>query len=171
MTLLPWSPDPAPFGNATGFDTVALDVKISIAITMGMKVYRGELPPDIQAEQERHQAAQRERGYELQPLKAITISHDGLTISGDYDGRRYVRGYRSSYWLDELAPDTVVFDFRSLTWEDGKLLAIRGPMLGVDLPEGTVSKLGPLDSMMAGVADDYMRSVGTTLEETGAERS
>jgi hypothetical protein len=168
MTLLPWSPDPAPFGNATGFDTVALDVKIAIAISMNMKVYRGELPPDIQAEQEKARAAGR-TNERPRPLKAITVSHDGLTISGDYDGRSYVRGYRSSYWLDCLTPETVVFDFRSLTWEDGKLLAIRGPMLGVDLPEGTVSKLGPLDSMMAGVADDYMRSVGTSLEETGAE--
>jgi len=169
MTITSWTPDPAPFGNATGFDTVALDVKIAIAIAMDMQVYRGEFPEDIQSEQENHQAAHRERGYDLQPLKAITISWDGLTISGEYTGHRSVSGYRSSYWLDELAPETVVFDFRSLTWENAKSLAIRGPMLGVDLPEGVVSKLGPIDSIMTPVAEDYMRSVGATLADTGAE--
>ncbi len=171
MTLLPWSPEPAPFGNATGFDTVALDVKIAIAIAMDMKVYRGEFPPDIQAEQDARNrfSTLLRRKEHPRPLRAITVSWDGLKISGEYDGRRSVSGYRSSYWLDELTPETVVFDFRSLPWEAAKSLAIRGPMLGVDLPEGVVSKLGPLDSMMAGVADDYMRYAGTTLEETGAE--
>ncbi len=62
-----------------------------------------------------------------------------------------------------------MFDVRTLSWEAAKSYAIRGPLLGVDLPEGVVSKLGPIDSIMAGVADDYMRSVGTSLEETGAE--
>jgi len=181
MTLTSWTPDPAPFGNATGFDTVALDVKIAIAIAMDMQVYRGEFPEDIQAEQEKHRERCPECGQhdnsgdcdhtpnELQPLKAITVSYDGLTISGDYNGRRSIRGYRSTYWLDELAPETVVFDFRTLSWEAAKSLAIRGPMLGVDLPEGVVSKLGPIDKIMAGVADDYMHSVGATLADTGAE--
>lgn len=165
MTLTGWTPEPAPFGNATGFDTVALDVQIAIAISMGMKVYRGEFPADIQAEQEAKAAS----GHLRDPLKAITISHDGLKISGHYDGHRSVSGYRSHYWLDQLAPETVVFDIRSIPWEDAKAFAIRGPLLGVDLPDGVVSKLGPLDSVMAGVAEDYMRYAGTSLEETGAE--
>lgn len=165
MTFTSWTPEPAPFGNATGFDTVALDVQIAIAISMGMKVYRGEFPPDIQAEQEARTAPERE----ADPLKCITISNDGLSISGEYDGHRSVRGYRSHYWLDQLTPDTIVFDVRTLDWEDAKSFAIRGPLTGVDLPEGVVSKLGPIDSVMAGVAEDYMRSVGATLAETGAE--
>lgn len=165
MTLTGWSPEPAPFGNATGFDTVALDVQIAIAISMGMKVYRGHFPEDIQAEQEARTAPERE----ADPLKTITISHDGLAISGHYNGHRSVSGYRSSYWLDQMTPETVVFDIRTLPWELAKSYAIRGPLLGVDLPEGVVSKLGPIDSIMAGVAEDYMRHAGTSLEETGAE--
>lgn len=165
MTLTSWTPEPAPFGNATGFDTVALDVQVTIAETMGMTVYRGCLPEDIQAEQEAMPAS----GSLRDPLKAITISWDGLSISGEYDGRRSVRGYRSSFWLDQLTPETVVFDVRTLEWEDAKRYSIRGPLCGVDLPDGVVSKLGPIDPIMAGVAEDYMRSVGTSLDETGAE--
>jgi hypothetical protein len=165
MTLTSWRPDPAPFGNATGFDTVALDVLISIAISMGMQVYRGEFPEDIQAEQEARTAPERE----ADPLKTITVSHDGLAISGHYNGHRSVSGYRSSYWLDQMTPETIVFDFRSLPWEAARSLAIRGPLLGVDLPEGVVSKLGPIDEIMVPVAEAYMRHAGTTLEETGAE--
>lgn len=181
MTLLPWKPEPAPFGNATGFDTVALDVQIAIAISMGMKVYRGCFPEDIQTEQEAHRERCPECGQadncgdcdhtpnKPDPLKTITISHDGLKISGNYNGHRSVSGYRSGYWLDQMTPDTVVFDIRTLPWESAKSYAIRGPLLGVDLPEGVVSKLDPLDSIMADVAEQFMNSVGATLEETGAE--
>lgn len=168
MTLVPWTPDPEPFGNATGFDTVALDVKVRIAERMGMTVTIGRFPDDYQTVQEED----RERGRSSEkprPIKAFTISHDGLTVSGDYDGRSHIRGYWSSYWLDSMTPETLVFDFRTLTWDQARTLAVRGPMLGVDLPDGMVSKLGPIDPMMAAVADNYMRHAGASLAETGAE--
>lgn len=168
MTLMSWTPDPAPFGNATGFDTVALNVLVTIAESLGMAVYRGQFPEDIQGEQER-KADAHERVTQAGPLKSVTISHDGLSISGERGSGSSVHGYRSNYWLHEITPETVVFDFRSLPWEQAKSLAIRGPMVDVDLADGLVSKLGPIDRTMAKVADDYMRHVGATLEDTGAE--
>ena len=164
MTLVPWEPEPFPFGNATGFDRVSLDVKVQIAERLGMKVTRGKFPDDIQAEQEE---MTHEKGE--QPLKEITISADGLTISGDYSSGRSIRGYRSSRWLGQMTPHTVVFDFRSVPFEIASKIAIRGPMIDVDLPDGMVSKLGPIDPLMVPVAEAYMNFAGTSLAEVGAE--
>lgn len=168
MSLVPWTPDPEPFGNASGFDRVALDVKVTIAALMGMTITFGHFVEDIQAEQE----ASTYRNERDDPLKSITVSHDGLSISGDYSSGRSIQGYRSSYWLDSMTPRTVVFDFRSLPWEQARKLAVRGPMLDVDLADGMVSKLFPADDelgVMRDVAEDYMRYAGTSVAEVRGE--
>src|SRR5262249_55209741 len=98
-----WNPDPAPFGNARGLDYVSLEVKIRIALRFDANVYYGELPADIAAEQPaRLDAARRaygDRHTDYGPddaFAALTISHDGLTISGEHaDGNGHTSGYRS----------------------------------------------------------------------------
>jgi len=141
-----WSPDPAPFGSARGLDYVALDVKRRIAETFGANVIIGRLPADIAAEQpERKLAAEEHYGERAdtapgEPFAAFTISHDGLTLSGERaDGNSHTSGYRGHYWANRIGPETVVFDLRSVPDHLIVTYAVRGPMLDVSLPDGTVS--------------------------------
>lgn len=174
MTLVPWQPEPEPFGNATGFDFVALDVYRTIAERFGATVLVGELPADIAAEQpNRREAAERhygERASHLrpqEPFATFTIAHDGLTLSGHHaDGNGSTSGYRSHYWLDRIGPETIVFDLRSVPDERIVSFAVRGPMSDHRLPDGMISA-ARIPAHMAGVADDYMRYAGASLAETG----
>jgi hypothetical protein len=164
--LVPWESEPEPFGNATGFDMVALDVYRAIAERFGATITVGHFAGDIQAEQE----TRRENGdcnETTEPLASITVSHDGLSISGDWpSGNKSVRGYRSSYWLDRMNEETLVFDLRSVADDLIVKLAVRGPMHNPALPTGMVSTI-TIPAHMAGVADDYMRHAGASLAATG----
>jgi hypothetical protein len=166
MTLVPWTPEPEPFGNATGLDFVATDVKQVIAERFGATVTVGRFADDIQVEQ----AEMRERGRASEPdepLAIITVSHDGLVISGDWpSGNRHISGYRSSFWLDRMNSETVVFDLRSIPDDQVVRYAVRGPMPNPSLPAGMVSTI-TIPARMVGVADAYMGSIGATLAETG----
>lgn len=163
MTLIAWTPEPEPFGNATGLDHVALDVIRVIAVRLGATVLVGELPDDIAEEQKG-----KTQGEPREPFAKFTISWDGgLSLYGiSQDGRSTTNGYRSHTWLDRIGPETLVFDLRPMEWEQAKSYAIRGPMTDPSIPDGMVSKM-TIPSFMAEVADDYMRSVGSSLAETG----
>jgi hypothetical protein len=166
MTLVPWTPEPEPFGNATGLDFVATDVKQVIAERFGATVTVGRFADDIQVEQ----AEMRERGRASEPdepLAIITVSHDGLVISGDWpSGNRHIGGYRSSFWLDRMNSETVVFDLRSIPDDQVVRYAVRGPMSNPSLPAGMVSTI-TIPAHMVDVADAVMGSVGSTLAATG----
>lgn len=163
-----WVDDGSDFGNASGLDYVALDVKVTIAERFGATVLQGELPADIAAEQPaRRDAADRaygERASHLktrEPFAAFTISQDGGTMSGEHaDGNGHTSGYRSHYWLDRIGPETVVFDLRTVPDDRIVRLAVAGPMLDVRLPAGTVSKFGGVPAGMEAVVDAYLAPVG-----------
>lgn len=159
-----WNPDPAPFGNARGLDYVSVDVKARIAHRFGATVTAGHFADDIQAEQEAATAPERDaRDRDREPFAVITVSHDGLTISGDdRDGRGYTRGYRSSYWLDRMDADTIVIDVRTIPEADVMRYAVRGPMADPTLPANSVSGLDvdTSDPMVQTIADNFLGQHG-----------
>lgn len=154
MMLAKWNPDPAPFGNASGFDRVAVDVKRAIAERLGVTVTVGELPGG-------YKTGEAHDRYGVADV--VTISHDGLTVSWEHGANVSTRGYRSSDV--PMGPDTVVFDVRSASWDDACKYAIRGPMLNCELPDGMMSTLGEIPAEMEQVAEDYMRYAGTSVAE------
>jgi len=163
----PWNPDPPPFGNARGFDHVSVDVQQQIAERLGATVTRGALPPDLDAEQQAKNPDHELRD-EREPFAAFTISHDGLSLTGEHaTGRGHTSGYRGHFWLDRIGPDTLVFDLRPMTWENVKSYAIRGPMLNPHLPAGTIDtfNVDDLDGTMQTVADDYLAPYGGTAAQ------
>lgn len=176
MARTQWNPDPRPFGNAKGLDYVSLDVYVCIAERCGATVLTGELPADIAAEQPaRLAAARKQYGDRMTahsgeaPFAKFTISHDGGTLSGEHaDGKGHTSGYRGHYWADRIGPDTVVVDLRTVPDSVIVAFAVRGPMVDVTLPAGTVSRLEGIPAHMAAVADSYLAPYGG-IAETGAE--
>lgn len=154
--LIDWTPEGGPFGNAGGLDYVSIDVKIKIAEDFGATVLIGRLPDDLNEKQQEMTAPERDRHHRTYEI--ITISHDGLTVSGDYKNG-YCRGYRSSYWLDRITPETVVFDLRTVPDDRIVAFAVRGPMVDVSLPPGKVYTM-PIPEHMRGVADAYLAPYG-----------
>lgn len=166
MPVFDWIDDGSDFGNANGLDFVALDVYETIAKRFGATIYHGELPADLLAAHEGREAPGRDSWWK--PYGKITISWDGLTVSGETkDGNTSCRGYWSSYWLDRLEPDTLVVDLRTVP--EGRIvrLAVRGPMVLASLPPGKVSSV-TIPDYMRPVADDYLAPYGG-LAATGAE--
>ncbi len=149
MALHHWKDDGTDFGTARAFDTVATDIYCRLAHRFGATITAGHLPADIEAEQpERREAAERHYGDRAshlkprEPFAVFTISHDGLTLSGDHvDGHSSTRGYRGHYWQDRIGPKTVVVDLRTVPEERIVRFAVSGPMLGVSLPDGTLSRV------------------------------
>jgi hypothetical protein len=175
MSVIAWNPDPAPFGNAAGLDTVSLDVKRVIAERFGVSITVGALPADIDADQParlaaaiKHYGDRRTDHSGDTPFAAVTISHDGLSVSGEHaDGNGHTSGSVYHYWDDRIGPETVVFDCRSVSDADIVRYAVRGPMLGVTLPFGTVCKLGPIPEMLKPVADAYLAAYGSLAATEG----
>lgn len=175
MTRIPWQPDPPPFGNAAGLDSVSSDVHRRICEAHGISVTIGRLPADLDAHQEAdreaHEARYGPRDDERDPFHSFTISQDGGSYSGSStDGTTTTQGYRHSYWSDRIGPSTVVYDWRTADFADAYRCAVRGPMEDPRLPAGTVDTLGPVPAIMEPVAEAYMRHAGATLDATGAER-
>ena len=144
-----WQDEGGPFGNAGGLDYVASDVYCRLAHRFGATITVGHLPADIAAEQpgrleaERAHYGDRFTDHTSDPDFALfTISHDGLTLSGEHpDGNGYTRGYRSHYWLDRIGPRTLVVDLRTVPEDRIVEFAVRGPMVKVTLEDGTLSTL------------------------------
>lgn len=163
MALCKWNPDPAPFGNASGLDYVAVDVAARIAHRFGATVLAGKLPADIQAEQEKMEPREAR-----EPFATFKISWDGGTLSGEStDGNSSTSGYRGHYWLDRIGPETIVFDLRTVPDADITRYAVRGPMCNPSLESGMISTLGPIPEHMRAVGDAYLAPYGG-LESTGA---
>ncbi len=74
----------------------------------------------------------------MKTLKLLRVNHSGGSVSGEYDRCSSVSGYRGHDWTQELGADTVGIDARPVSESDAIVLAISGPMPGVDLPPGTV---------------------------------
>lgn len=161
-----WNPEPAPFGNARGLDYVSVDVQARIAHRMGVTVTAGHFAPDIQAEQEAMTAPERDPRDKTRVYRLVTVSADGLCITGDEENC-HTSGYRSSYWLDRMTDDTIVLDIR--TCPDPVKFAVNGPMVDVSLPEGTVSHIGSIPQGMEQVVDNYLgewaRLAQTTIDD------
>lgn len=170
IELVPWENDGSDFGNARGLDYVSLDVYEQLARKFGATLTIGELPADIASEQDRNrEAAERHYGDRAshlhgphEPFALFTISWDGGTFSGEHrDGKGHTSGYRSHYWQDRIGPDTVVCDLRTVADDRIVAFAVRGPMLDVTLPPGTVSRLSTRDiGPMREVADAYLAPYG-----------
>lgn len=158
--LTDWNPDPAPFGNARGLDSVALDVAARIAHRFGADVRVGKMPDDIT-----------ERGARLyagepvadppRPAKLITVGRGGVTAYTAPGST--TSGYESHDWRANLTPETIVIDSRGISDEAIFAYAVRGPMIDPWLPEGKISQLGDdvvSDPIAATIANAYLREHG-----------
>jgi hypothetical protein len=159
MPLYEWIDDGSDFGNANGLDTVALDVFEKIAERFGATVAHGKLPDDLLAAHEGREAPEPD-SWTQEPYAKLTISWDGLKVSGDSrTGNQWTSGYWSSYWLHRVDADTLVVDLRTVPEDRIVRLAVRGPMTDPTLPPGMVSSISIPDYMKP-VADDYLAPYG-----------
>lgn len=73
-------------------------------------------------------------------LKLLRVNYTGGSVSGEYAAGHSISGYRGHDWTKELDADTIGIDSRPVSESDAFHLAISGPMPGVDLPPGTISR-------------------------------
>ena len=172
-----WNSEPWPFGDATGLDYVALDVKACIAHRLGCHVTTAGylrkttgrmLPEGIGSDSDPRALDDSDRKRD-KPYACMTISLDGLSVSGiSPDGNSSTSGYRSSYWFSRMDDSTIIFDLRGMDVDKAIALAVRGPMVNPALAPGAVSRLGDIPDYLVPVADDYLREYGG-LAATGRD--